>query len=753
MTIHLHHLTGCAPAPLAHYLKALGVLRIVAEQKDPEVRGFWRDEHFCLLTMLDRQEVENFFLDEYAPTPFVSPWNKGSGFFSPDDALRTLEQSNAARFSAFRNGVAAARAPLSGLAVADAAVRSLKEQTKARKGMNQEAIRTAKALKENSEFKAKLAAAERQFKSLKADLFSPCAETWRGPHRAWMDAAVVLPELGKPSFPSLLGTGGNDGRVDFTYNAMQRLADLFDIDGDGGPHPVARGYLLNALWMALAQDIPAGAIGQFLPGSAGGANATTGPDGEAFINPWDFVLMLEGAILFSARSTRRLDPISCTRASAPFAVRSHAIGHGSTGEEKAERGEQWFPLWNKPASLVDLQSLFGEARLQLGRQLAHRPLDVARAISRVGVARGIHSFVRYSYLERNGQSNLAVPVGRIEVCERPESRLVDDLAPWLDRLQRAAIDKNAPARMVQAERHLSNEVFVSLTCEGSSSRWQAVLNAAVEIEAIQATGTGYKAGPIPPLSPQWLVAGNDDSIEWRLACALGSAAAYYNPKTYRAVDPVRHHWLPLQPGGFRFAESDKRLAQDTRVVMKGRDAIMDLCALVQRRTIEAEQGGKRNLPLESAYGYAANIHDLAELIAGRVDIDTVVTLARALMAITWNKRLPPPTAPPKSERLWPDEAWIALRLASLPWPLEDGRQIPTDAAMMRRLASGDGAGAVEVALRRLRASGLRTPLVAAVTDPTTARLWAASLAFPISKQTATRLAKKFEFKPNKETLR
>lgn len=28
-------LSGCAPVPIAHYLKALGVLRLVAEQADP----------------------------------------------------------------------------------------------------------------------------------------------------------------------------------------------------------------------------------------------------------------------------------------------------------------------------------------------------------------------------------------------------------------------------------------------------------------------------------------------------------------------------------------------------------------------------------------------------------------------------------------------------------------------------------------------------------------------------------------------
>ena len=41
MTQHLHHLRGCAPAPLALYLKAFGILRLIAERPDPDARGWW----------------------------------------------------------------------------------------------------------------------------------------------------------------------------------------------------------------------------------------------------------------------------------------------------------------------------------------------------------------------------------------------------------------------------------------------------------------------------------------------------------------------------------------------------------------------------------------------------------------------------------------------------------------------------------------------------------------------------------------
>ena len=58
--IHVHQLDGCAPAPLAHYLKALGILRLVAEQADSDARGWWDGDRFRLATKLTREEIETF---------------------------------------------------------------------------------------------------------------------------------------------------------------------------------------------------------------------------------------------------------------------------------------------------------------------------------------------------------------------------------------------------------------------------------------------------------------------------------------------------------------------------------------------------------------------------------------------------------------------------------------------------------------------------------------------------------------------
>ncbi len=797
MNIYVHTLNGCSPAPLANYLKALGILRLVGEQADPKARGWWDGERFCLLTKLSKEQLEKFFLERYEPTPLVSPWNKGCGFFNENDpALVPLEKSQAERFGRFRRGVAASRSLLDAVKDADAVVRAIKARTKTNRGFQTEEQRQmlekseafreslvriqnllkkkdlpdgerakalasdrvvrslaakcekrptkdeAKTLKASTGYKQVLALADRRFKALKATLIPDCRRAWRGPHAEWMSAAVVLGEGGDPEWPSLLGTGGNDGRLDFTNNFMQQLARLFDTQSaQGGPNPLCAALLVNSLWGALCDGLAPSAIGQYQPGAAGGANSSTGFESGNLVNPWDFVLMMEGTLAFKSQATRRLAPGALAAASAPFAVGSRAVGFATPGLEKAQRGEQWMPLWNQPATFGDVSAVFCEGRIQLGRQIVHRPVDVARAISRIGVARGVESFERYGYLERNGQSTLAVPLGRVVVRENPLAYLVDDLAGWMDRLERKK-GKTPPSRVVQAERRLGDAVFTALTHDHTTSRWQAILLAAADIEAIQATGTAIGAGPIPPLLPEWVAAVDDGSPEVRLALALGSAAASH-PRNGRPVDPIRHHWLPLQDGARAFKVSDKRLSSDARVVATGRDAIRDLAAVAGRRLIEANMGGRRRSGLCALPECAARLDDLGAFLAGGLDIDLIVGLARAFMALRWDRWGPKyatKSARADVEVSGPDETWLALRLCVLPFPLDESRDIPADERIVRLLISGRVEQALEIARRRLIAVGIRPPFQAGTASAETARLWAAAIAFPISQYTARRIA-------------
>ena len=176
-------------------------------------------------------------------------------------------------------------------------------------------------------------------------------------------------------------------------------------------------------------------MGQFHPGSAGGANSSTGFGGDSLVNPWDFVLMLEGTLLFVASVARRTIAHASRQAAAPFAVRSSAAGFASASAVEKNRDEQWMPLWERPATLGELTSLIAEGRSQIGTRLAARPIDFGRAIARLGVTRGIAAFERYGYIERNGQANLAVPLGRWRVQAQPHQDLIDEVAGWVEGLR------------------------------------------------------------------------------------------------------------------------------------------------------------------------------------------------------------------------------------------------------------------------------------------------------------------------------
>lgn len=740
MTLQIHHLTGCAPAPLAHYLKALGILRLIAEQKDAMARGWWQDEAFHLATVLDREALEHFFLHEYQPTPMISPWNKGAGFVfaANNPALDRLRRSASPRTAPFRLAIAQADQAITNLSEADDAIRRIKGETKT-KGISKA---EKERIKNDPAYKARLAEAERHFKRLKEGLIPDCRRAWRGPHLTWMDAAMVLNADSEAKFPALLGSGGNDGKNDFTKQFMESLCALVNW-ATGTPGGQASSWLEAALKQTPTQAAHTGLpVGQFLPGSAGGANMTAGFDASAFANPWDYVFLLEGVLAFIPALSRRTATNAPMAASAPFAIHTGTTGHAtaSRSEVDSPRGEQWMPLWDQPTTFGELKTLLGEGRAQLGKTSASRPVDFTRAVARLGVSRGIVSFQRFGYLERNGQSNLAVPLGRWQVAPQPRQELLNDLDrfTWLGRLQRSARDKFAPNSFVTAHRNLEAAIMAVCARGAERARWQALLLALAEIEEQMVRSHAFTAKqrlrPIPPLSAGWLSAADDGSHEFQLAVALALQTG-----DGKGRESIRRHWLPLDKTGLAFAADKSGLRKDLDRVCHGLEPERDLLALIQRRSVQSGE----HLALIGHPRYSAEPLALAALLAGNVDLRKTLQLARALLALD-RRRLPTPK--PSTDFVNLPPIYSLFRLVTLPWPLEiRGSIVPVrfDPAIITRLASGGGESlraAGEMAIRRLKAAGL-TPVIRQIAgDAALARRIALSLAFPISQNTAARLA-------------
>ena len=470
--------------------------------------------------------------------------------------------------------------------------------------------------------------------------------------------------------------------------------------------------------------------------------------------------MLEGAVCFSSHISRQCGS-EISRAASPFVVNACGAAYASaSASDESARGEQWMPLWSRPSTYAELRQLLAEGRAQVGAKAAREPLDLARAVRRLGTARGIKAFQRYGYIERNGQSNLAVPLGRFDTADRQSEHLacIDDLDLWLRRLRREARDENAPARLTAMEKRLVDALFALTERPQRPECWQSVLLQLAEAEQTMAHGSGFAAQPVPRLRPEWVVASYDGTAEFRLALAFALQAGGFRREQGTPTNSIRRHWLPLDTERpWRFATTGTgagtRLDVRPEVVMQGRRAVDDAVALVERRLVEASQRGSRYLTLKAAPRTAASIADLTALLSGGVDLDRTLTLARALMALdrkAWAEQYIPVDSPRTSD--WPDDAWLAIRLCALPWPLKTRSgfelDIGTDPALIRRLATGDATSAIALALRRLRAAGVRCTVRAGAATPDTARPWAAALAFPITQKTAGRFLSRLD--PNKE---
>jgi len=697
-------LPGCTPTPLAAYLKALAVLRLVSEQREEDARGWWEGDVFVLRSKLDEEELLRFFLESYRPTPVVSPWNGGSGFCPGDQkaGIEAIGRSRATRLAPYRDVLAACRAQV---------LQALGLRGKPDDEKHQVLLQCRNALPPEA--------------------------------LVWLDAAYVLTS-DKPKFPPLLGTGGNDGRLDFSNNFMQRLTDLIDVASpDAPPTPDSPAWLSAALLGDGAPRLLKGAaIGQFMPGNAGGANSTSGYEGGSLTNPWDFVLMIEGDLLFAASTSRRLGATGQGQLAFPFTVRSSGSGHGALAatDVSTSRNETWLPMWAHPARLREVSALLGEGRAQTSQRVAADGVDFAKAVARLGVDRGITAFERVGYLRRNGLSFLAVPLGRFKVALRPETELLDEVDRWLVHFRRMASDDHAPSRFGRALRGIDEAIF-SVCRQGGHPRWQQLLIALGEAEAALAasprTTAEGRGAPLSSLSRRWLGEVDDGSVEFRIARALASIQAE------TPYGPLRANMVPLALAKNGRVEGFARNIESKMAVWGRGDLTSNLAAVLRRRCMEARRRGADHLPLDGSY--PASLADVEAFLLGGLDEAKIEGLLRGLNAVRWPSLDQVHAAAPSRGPLLLPAAYAALKLVLLPWPLplpwsESPVQVRHDPQILSLATAGRLEEAVALAIRRLRSSGLTALASPAPVSDALARRIVAALLTPISRSDAAVLA-------------
>lgn len=562
-------LAGCTPEPLMNYLKALGVFRLVAEQAAPTAQLSWYGGVARLHTTMDRESLLKFFLTKYCPTPIVAPWNGGSGFHGGgSEPLDAIAASTSVRLDLYRTTITSIR-------------------------------------------RVNLSSLEKE------RILETCRNELPDQVVEWLDTCFVLGDE-RPSYFPLLGTGGNDGRLEFTNNFMQRVSDVVPFENGADASEHSSTCLKSSLFADTLVSLGRSAVGQFSPGSIGGPNGIQGKfEAESRVNPWDYVLMIEGSLLFAGAIVRKLGSGSSHKAAFPFSVDSIAVGYGSStaNEETSDgsRSELWLPIWDQPTKYAEVKRLFAEGRAQLGRRQARNSVEFALAVNLLGVNRGITAFTRFGFLKRNGLAFLAAPLGRLRVTSEPKARLLDDpvLLDWLDRLRRGCSDKDkTPGRYLSALRGIDRVAFDFANRSGhgdSAVALSRVLEAIGKAERTLSAGISFCKDkfirPLWGLTKQWLVDADDGSREFRLAASLAGIRGTQKGE----IPPLREYVEPVEVSNFVNWDPSS-----TSATWSPRGFCENLAAVARRRQMEAFRAGVDGIPIESAM--YARLDDVAAFL-------------------------------------------------------------------------------------------------------------------------------------------
>jgi CRISPR-associated protein Csx17 len=645
---------GCRADTLLGYLKAVALVRLISRQYDRNVRGSWDDQTLQLIASFDRGDLERFLVEEYAPMPVLNPWNKGAGFDGKQDTaaaiIDRLRRSTHSRWRPYRDAIALIDEGL-----------------------------VATGLRERLQ---------------KDDVVAFLRANYADDALPWLDAAIVLGGDGA-TFPYLLGSGGNDGRLDFSVNFAARALDVVGDIPLSDRLELLRDALNDTSAAKLLPDV---AIGQFGPRFAGGVNGTAGFDAASLVNPWDLVLAIEGAVAFSGGLSKRL-PSGGERTTFPFAFSSVARGYTSASDDESARGEIWLPIWKGTATFPALIAMLRSGRADLpsaGDQpqvrTALNAIQATQAALTLGAGAGIGRFERMAFVQRNGLAYAATHVGTVHVDNSPAIALLSrGAAIWVERV-RSRTEKLGKA-VRDALRRFDTALFAFARFgearPENEKRARArlcadVLVALADIEFGVAQRGHEELRPLEYLDAVILPLLDDGSIEHRIAVALASLGFPQRERDFRlSIEHVRYdeNWrLSYTP------DANVSLAPSLEATLG------DMC---ERRTAAAEAG--QIGWLRGSAGIGAD--DIANLADGLLDRDRLAKLIRAYALVRASNAYERDRGPGEGSDRQADPVPAAFALLKL----VIDHPAACDRRIIARLRAGHVERALELALQRGRA--------------------------------------------------
>ena len=622
-----HILKGCTMTPLSNYLKSLGLLRVLSEQTEFEITGYWKHEKFIIRTEMSGEDIVEFMLKKYTPTPILIPWSDNKYQKTVKALGKTAGDE---RFAAYEKLVGE--------------------------------IELVNKELENIPSKKK------DKKSQKEMLLKQCRNMLSDEIIQWLDAVFVLTDKGTKYAP-ILGSGGNDGNYDMAENFVDKITML--LSDDKKTSIKSEKWLRYALFDEIYSVEKGSVIGHNPDGDGDTApNSGMGFTGKSLSNPWDYVLMVEGALLFAGNIARRQSANS-GKAVFPFSTDISSTGYATASDEEDSRGEIWVPVWRKPTTYSELSHIFKEGRVQIGRKQAETGSEFARAVISLGTERGIDEFSRYCVMKRKGDAHLYIYAGTISAGNDHKIGLLEELDEWYKEILRESKKKEASASLKRLIRN--HDTAVMNYCK--SRKNSQMLEILASVGRIHRHVSKYENMRIlQELSPRWIESCYDNSVEFRLALSIASIQSL-------EIGNIRENLENVKLENGQFKNEQKFL---TYVWNENDDLVSNINRVLMRRALDGKKNTLDQIPISGSI--PARVNDIIEFLNGQTDTKKISELVLPLSMIDLSGDIGYPWKNTEHQDLFKVGLPQAYAIMKLIYPPDRKENIPYDMTVLNLLS-------------------------------------------------------------------
>lgn len=656
------YLYGCRHDILGHYLKAIGLLRVLArcaapEHRDPDAEGWWDTGKACFRLRSPKyptqEKLVEFFALHYQPTGVFAAWNKESGCDEPNSQKlgvsaewRTANQLSEQVVSAEDRKKPANQSKI----IASEAIEAYREAAISGVTEAVDAI-AAPFLKTNSEHPLFLSKG-----------IAGRAHLWRShwEYLATFQKLRTAYDAAAEKVRAHAGTAKQLAKLkEKVESALCSIAELLPFEAGVGSESSGKG-----------KGTP------FFPDAIKAYNIGSGWVTENYpFNALDYVLAVEGAFAMRGSVGRTLAANSKRFAAFPFVFDAGDEMVDDGNEVKGTSRALWFPLWERPVTFAELSSFITDAQARLPGKDARFSAEFMRALHSQGVDAGFSGWQEFRFKMKISRVPWVTTGAYIESVFRTDATRLNralhpfDESRFLDQFEIAWKGNKASARSPHPVRAAINAAMETAIHETTprhcldllSSVFQACRQMAIS-ESFRDTLPGKRAHFFRPLPRDaWKALLADlEQPEFRIARAVASMAGQMPQRDgkYSKVLPMLGSLLPLKlgPSGWFLPTKGDRSHQ---AVWSGTDLCHDLASVLGRRYLDSLTD---DCPaLVSTFG--APLGDVLAFLRRELDDQLTARWVEALSLIDW--KLVKVNEPPITDEEWEAHAippdYAALR--------------------------------------------------------------------------------------------